>query len=131
MDRAAPPLPSPLIGPEGHDPMWDEIRWVGDVAMYYDRTGTPITLRQWVTGVEDPEYRWVKRTRVGNVSVVTAWNGLNGALWPETPPEIFGTIEIHGDGEDATYHDEETDCTESDALATHDRRVAKLRKELP
>lgn len=114
--------------------MWDEIRWFGEgedrTAMYYDRAGEPITLRQWVTGVEDAEYRWVKRTRVGNASVVTAWNGVNGELWPGTPPEIFGTIEIRGEGDDVSYHDEETDCTEADALATHERRVAELRKEL-
>lgn len=116
--------------------MWDEIRWYGDgedrTTMYYDRTGHPITLRQWVTGVEDSEYRWVKRTQVGEVSVVTAWNGINGDIWPGVNnPRIFGTIEIHGTGENVSYHDEETDCTEADALATHERRVAELRKVLP
>lgn len=122
-------LPDKLLGPEGYDPMWDDVRKVGDTALYFDRQGQPMTLRQWVTGIETDEYRFLKRTRVGESMIVTAWNGVNDG-WPDPEAQIFGTIEIRGQGENVTYHDEETDSTEAAALATHDRRVEELRKEL-
>lgn len=134
MTQPRPRIPDSPLGPDEYDPDWDDIKWFdygGERnAMFYDRDNNPINLRQWARATEDPDYRWVKLTYVGNdVSVATTWIGIDIDSDPAKTPRIFGTIEIRGT-KNATYHDEETDTTEVAALATHDRRVEELRGEL-
>jgi hypothetical protein len=119
-------MPETKLGPEGYDPNWDDIKFVGGSYMHFNRQGEPCSLRDWITGIENSDYRYVKRTRVKNVTVITAWTGIDIDCNLCEVPHIFGTIEQHGDGH---FHDEELDTTEADALATHARRVQELEKE--
>lgn len=107
-----------LLGPEGYHPIWDEQR-----GMYQDRNGDPMTLREWVTGMENRDYRFVARDEVNGVVVITVWQGILGAF--EDEAETFGTICW---SEKGGYYDERLTATEAEALAEHQRRVDALGK---
>lgn len=134
LDPPIPPRPSVEgIGPEGYNEDWDDIKWFPvlfsdeQAPMHVDRAGEPLSLRQWCACVEDADYRWVARTRVGRSEIVTVWQGMCGFDYPQS----FGTIErrwFTNPGE-ATYHDEESDWTELSARLTHARRVKELEHE--
>lgn len=115
-----------MIGPDGHHPVWDDIPAVE--ALYYNREGQPISLRDWVTKMADSEYRFLASTKVGDVEVITAWQGMAWLSWPDTntPNGIFGTIEKHPDG---TYTHERFSSSEDEAMAAHCRRVDELERE--
>lgn len=127
-----PTIPASPLGPSSYDPAWDEIKYYvygGErQAMYYDRENIPISLRDWVRGTESAEYRNVACTDVGNSTIITNWIGIDIDCNPGEPPRIFGTIKIqHGNPE--TFHNEETDITEANAMLTHNKRVSELKAD--
>lgn len=107
----------PLVGPEGHDPAWDDRR----PDMYRDRNGDPMSLREWATGIENPNYRFVAQDEVNGVKVITVWHGMAD---PFDEDQLFGTIYWSAT---AGFYDECLTATEAEALAEHQRRLDLLR----
>jgi hypothetical protein len=104
-------------------------------AMYFDRQGNPISLRQWgelrehgsEEGYTGDSYVRVAQDQVGTAWVSTVWLGINHN-WSDGPPIIFETM-IFGD----YFIDGElvdTDCarysTEEEAIEGHKRTVSDL-----
>ena len=74
------------IGPEGHDPLWDN-----KDGRHYDKRGNRITLREWCMLWEMKDYQILKQEYVGDYWVSTVWLGLDHAFG-EGPPLIFETM---------------------------------------
>jgi hypothetical protein len=94
--------------------------------MYYGRDGRPMSLRRWARHFEiDHEYKWVARTRVGNLRVSTVWLGIDHAFGSENGPLIFETMVFAPPGW------AERECqrhrTEAEAREAHARVVERLR----
>lgn len=110
---------------EEHDPFWDEI---SDPPRYYDRLGTPISLREWADLMEDRDYKVVKQTLISaRFLVSTVWLGLDHSFsWPghERAPLIFETMVFdQGSGEPFMDLEMERYTRESDARHGHERLV--------
>jgi hypothetical protein len=97
------------------DEVWTD---ADGAAMFHDRDGMPMTLRQFSNAFNDVSYKIVARTEVGDHVVTTAWLGTDqGHGDGSGPPLIFGTI-VQRDGVfDQTS--ERFAATEHDAYATH------------
>lgn len=105
-------------------------------ALFRDRQGQPMTLRQFNEAASDLDYRLVARTRIegdcaniwghgpaGDCEVITSWLGTDQGFGFE-PALIFGTIVRHGGQFDE--RSERFSPSEEHALATHARMAAKL-----
>lgn len=80
-------LEAPRIGPEGYDPLWDDLK-----SRHYDRKGNVITFREWgMLGELGVEYRVVKQEYVGDYWISTVWLGLDHNMGGG-PPMIFETM---------------------------------------
>ena len=94
-----------------------------DLILFWDRQGQPITdVLRWGELYEDPEYRFLRRTPVGNGEVITAWLGIDQGYGEEGPPLIFGTI-VSVSGVGFLDNSEVLAATEEDALRHHDEMV--------
>ena len=98
-----------------------------DAVDFYDREGQPISLQRFIELRHDHDYRFLARTKVGEVEIVTAWLGLDqGPFADEDRPLIFGTAAV-SDREGLVHADqEEFSATEAEALAAHQRLVERL-----
>jgi len=103
-----------------------------DTGRYYDRQGNVISLFQWATLRETPDYFRIAEDYIGLAEggmdrVSTVWLGLNHNFWGG-PPLIFETM-IFWFWPD--QHEEDQDQwrypTEEAALAGHDQVVAMLK----
>lgn len=96
--------------------------------IYFDKTGTPITPRQYMDLKWNPDsvvsdYSRIGKDTVGDAEVSTVWLGLNHAFTDESPPVLFETLIFGGE-----YADEMMRyCTEDEAREGHARVVADLR----
>lgn len=89
---------------------------------YYDRDVNEITREAWIALVEQPEYKRVGLTKVGEAEVSTVWLGIDhavGSRWPV----IFETLVFDGpmDGDGERYN------TLAEAEAGHARWVEQVR----
>lgn len=91
---------------------------------YFDRRGRRIDFDQWIQHVEDPHYRRLVTTKLGEVTVTTSWTGLwvQSSDYADQAPLIFETFvsggELHCEGD--RYE------TEADALKGHYGFVARI-----
>lgn len=106
---------------------------------YYDRTGRPIDLLEWMSKFEDKEYQLLEATEVcSGVLASTVWLGLDHSWVPETI-EIFETMvfvdldeprEVLG----LRFTRDGAEChrwaTEAEALAGHRSLVTELRNTI-
>lgn len=95
---------------------------------YYDRAGSPITMKQWAGSRERD--RRIALTDAGGYWVSTVWLGLDHSFG-DGPPLIFETMIFAGsEREVADWAEEycERYATEAAALAGHDRAVAWARE---
>lgn len=140
-------LEAPRLGPEGHDPLWDNHE-----SRHYDRRGNLLTMREWVMLYQLHDYKIVKQEYVGDYWVSTVWLGLDHG-WGHGPPLIFETmvfnhtkpkpppfpsttdmesdemkewLEDYPEQTSATDLECERYSTESDALEGHRRMVEKV-----
>ncbi len=111
---------------------------------YYDRTGWPITLKEWAHLSENAEYRRIGSDHVGALWVSTVWLGLDHSMGVG-PPLIFETmvfdatapteVVIGPRGEAFELNHQWDDCyqqrytTEEQACRGHLATVARLRQE--
>lgn len=98
---------------------------------FFDRQGKIIDLDTYSRLCRDVEYKVIKRTRVGDVTVITAWLGRDQRDFVEDArrPQIFGTTtrwpaSDPGPERDTGWGAEVTAATESEALRNHARAVA-------
>ena len=129
-DEIAPPR-------RGND-MWDQI--VDPLMgrpMYFDRQGTPISMRRWgelrergidADGRYGPNsYVRVGEDRVGEVTVSTVWLGIDHGFNFDDPdnyrPVIFETMIFGGEHDDAMMRY----CTDEEAVKGHAEAVEDLR----
>ena len=97
---------------------------------YYDRTGTPFDLETLTRHLEDPDYRFLARTRVGALEVVTAWLGIDQALDRAGAPLIFGTAILVDTDTGQLFDDREyLASTDEEAMAQHQAVTNRLRRE--
>ena len=92
--------------------------------MYYDRQGRSITLAEFAALHTEDYYR-VTLAEFGEVSVSTVWLGINHRFG-EGPPLIFETL-VLTDADHPLDQAGERYATEADAVAGHERWVAKVR----
>lgn len=94
--------------------------------IFFDRDGNPIDLDTVLQHFADPEYRFLARTQVRELEVVTAWLGTNQDF-DRQPPLIFGTVALRtGDPEAAMESREYFAATQEEAMANHTWLVAAL-----
>jgi hypothetical protein len=91
---------------------------------YYDRTGAQIVYDDWVAKLDDPAYRIVAQTVVGDYWVSTIWLGQNHRHLGEQPPWIFESQVLRQPGGDVSQTDftpmeYRRYLTEQDALDGH------------
>lgn len=119
-------LEAPRLGPEGHDPFWDDI---GNIH-YFDRRGNPLTLREWtMLCALKQRYRVLKQEYVGEYWVSTVWLGLDHGFG-DGAPLIFETMVFdHSQPGRESLNDLDMQrySTEQQALAGHQDVVAKVR----
>ena len=90
---------------------------------FFDRQGEPLSDERWIKLFSNMEYSRVRRTQLpGDVNVSTVWLGMDHGFSGRR--EIFETMVFGGD--DAG--DCERYSTEDQAVAGHDRWVAKMRR---
>lgn len=99
---------------------WNAVR-----GFYFDRAGTPLSLRQWVEHAEDDEYKRVDRTEIGDVVVSTVWLGVE--IVADRTPRIFETRVFGGQYDGTGWKT----STEADARRLHDAVVTALRELTP
>lgn len=101
-------------------------------ARFYDRDGQPISAAVFGRLREDPDYRFVARSKVtgshGQYQVLTVWFGTDqGPFADQAGPLIFGTAAPTADGE--LFEDREWWApTETEALTNHARLLQRLRR---
>lgn len=98
----------------------------GPGAGYWDRLGRPMSLADWAILWEWPQYKIVEDHAVGNVRVVTIWNGFDMDTLPserETPSYLFSTgvflRPASRTSNPGKLYDEIYSRTEKEALAVH------------
>lgn len=92
--------------------------------MYYDKTGKPLTLWEWVALIEDYHYKVVGYAEFPNGAYVsTVWLGLDQSFGMGGPPLVFESMVFDGvhDGEMFRY------ATEAQAVQGHDQLTARVR----
>ncbi len=93
---------------------------------HYDRLGLPIPLGEWAARIEDPEYKILQQTQVGDVWVSTVWLGLDHNFRGEGPPIIFETMCFYGyRGDRAIWQHRYS--TEDEARAGHEAACQMVR----
>jgi hypothetical protein len=96
---------------------------------FFDRSGEPITLQQWLELRSDDTYRSVARTTLAadgdTVDVITVWMGTDQRDGADDAPAVFGTIARRGD----VWLDEleQFSSDETAAAAAHEQLVDELR----
>jgi hypothetical protein len=103
----------------------DVVRYFNGRPVYLDRSGQPMTLRQWGEAYEDAEKRLVARTEVGDAQVITMWMGLDADPISNPIPLIFGSIIRRG----ASWGEEIETATEAEAMQAHQQLVYRVAKE--
>ena len=94
---------------------------------YFDRQGEPLSEKRWLELYRVAEYRRVRRTKLpGDIDVLTTWLGMDFGP-PGFHREIFGTM-VFGADEETENGEQERYSTEDQAVAGHERWVAKLRR---
>jgi hypothetical protein len=106
--------------------MLDDVTGTRGLPAYYDRKGERISMRRWSELRNDPSYKILRTTTVGDKEVITAWLGSDqmDALEDEEP-FIFGTVTRLSDGSKDVVT-EEFSISEEDALSDHEAMVASL-----
>lgn len=95
---------------------------------YFDREGHPISWSRFRALASDARYKVLRRSEVGDLSVVTAWlGGDQGFGFANERPLIFGTIVRRGDA--YLSESEIFAASEEQALVDHDFVVSTLRTE--
>ena len=117
------------VGPDGYDPVWDNLSSEdGFGPQHYDRSGNPISMRQWLMlRLWDEQhgraYIRVASDQIGDYWISTVWIGLDhgfGFPWPL----IFETMvfkDSHSDLDCERY------STEAKAIAGHMAMVEKVK----
>jgi hypothetical protein len=127
-------LECPDVGPEGLNPIWDEI---GHEIMgitifdYYDRAGNAISMRDWTRlrhwdrSENGTKYTIVAQETVGDYFVSTVWMGINHAFGIG-PPLVFETMVFRN-----STGESDLDCerysTEKEAVEGHARMLEQAR----
>jgi hypothetical protein len=125
------------VGPAREEDIFDRlVDPIFERPMYFDKTGLPITMRQWAELRElglDPDgkygegsYQRVAQDTVGQAWVSTVWLGMDhGFSWGSEhyKPVIFETMIFGGEHDEATMRY----CTEWEAIKGHVEAVADLR----
>lgn len=123
------PMPERPVGPDGYDPMWDDLRG----GMYYDRQGRPMNLRQWAEGYEDKRVAESTVITKGGlrVWVSTVWLGIDHGFGFSGVPIIFETMAFpqESDGFKPTDFDMNRYATERGALAGHQEMVGRFAQD--
>ena len=95
---------------------------------FYDRSGEPITREALMSYLKDPDYRFLARTRVGPLEVVTAWLGIDQALDYSGAPLIFGTAILADTDIGQLFEDREyLASSEQEAMDQHHYLAEQLR----
>lgn len=131
---AAPVIDAPIA-----EDTWDTVDSLMGRPMYFDKTGNPITMRQWGELRElglDPDgkygegsYQRVAQDTVGKAWVSTVWLGIDhGMHFGDEPyrPVIFETMVFGGKYDDSQMRY----CTEWEAIKGHAEAVEDLRAGL-
>lgn len=94
---------------------------------YYDKSGLPISFREWARLSEQSEYRFIKQDILPDGKFVsTVWLGLNHRF-DDGPPLIFETM-VFGSREDFDELDLLRYATLPEALEGHKNMVEKWSK---
>lgn len=93
----------------------DSVQYFDGRPVYLDRSGQPMTLRQWAEAYEDKEGRLVARTTVGEAEIITMWLGLDADPIDNPVPLIFGSIVRLGNA----WGEEIESATEQEAMEAH------------
>lgn len=101
--------------------------------LYFDRDGEPVSLERYLELHRDAGYRFLERTDVGRLEVVTAWLGLDQGFGDGPDPLIFGTVALDREAGDGTlWEDREVfSATEAQAREAHGRLVELVRAAAP
>jgi hypothetical protein len=84
---------------------------------YYDRSGQPISMAEWLEKLEDLSYKLLDRTSLtGGGFVSTVWLGLDHGYVLGGPPVIFETMVFDAPGIDGAQY---RYTTEAEAHAGH------------
>ena len=95
---------------------------------YYDRTGGPISLNEWIERFEDEQYQRVDETILPDGRwVSTVWLGLDHSFG-RSAPIIFETMVFSSRAHGKTSLCCERYATEAEAIAGHQRMVEKLKR---
>ena len=94
---------------------------VGGPVTYYDRDGQPIDMERWVRLMEDPGYKVIAKTVVGDAEVSTVWLGLDHSFGGSVPI-IFETMIFGG----ALDENQWRYATEDEARQGHAEKVTLL-----
>lgn len=94
---------------------------------YYDRDGSPMTMEQWATALDNKEKKRVAKTKLGLVTGSTIWLGIDHSWGYGLRPLIFETMVFGGP------HDQwmARHSTEQDAITGHKSVVARLQAGEP
>ena len=92
--------------------------------IYYDMDGNLITREEWAALMEDPDYRFLARTEVGENVVSTVWLGLDHSFGEGLMPLIFETM-VFPRGTQQRY------MTKELALEGHEKMVTRLKRYQP
>lgn len=90
--------------------------------MYYDKKGKRISMDTWAALLEEPNYKLVKVTEIGDVKVSTVWLGLDHGFGGKRPV-IFETMTFPG-------NDCERYSTLQEAIAGHELMVERVKQEM-
>lgn len=71
---------------------------------YYDKEGNPIEMMAWAKLLEDPDYKFIKLSKIGDYRVSTVWLGLDYAFLPGEK-HIFETMIFPIGDLENTYQD--------------------------
>lgn len=121
-------LELPHIIDAGENSLWDEVRGRGG---YYDRSGNPISFRDWARldawdrEKNEHRYKVVKQEYVEHYWISTVWLGLDHS-YIDGPPLIFETMVFNHDTNESDL-DCERYSTEQQAIEGHARIVEKVR----
>ncbi len=94
-------------------------------SVFFDRSGQPMTLKEWAAAFGDHRGRMIGRDVVGQYSVITMWHGHDPDLM--VPARIFGTAVFT---ETSGLVSEILSVTEDEARELHATTVAAMEEEV-
>lgn len=94
----------------------------GRTSIYFDKAGRPISVYEWSRLFDDPVYRVVAKTKVGEPEVSTVWLGIDHGHGRAPHPILFETLVFPECKLMWRY------ATEDEARVGHEQAVAGLRR---